>query len=178
MITKKTTLKELAGIITAGLKKHNIDATLVGGAVVSIYTKNAYQSHDLDFISPQEHRKIVDAMITMGFSRDGRSFVHKSTKFSVEFPTGPVAIGDEIPVKPEGSVSTTYGKITLFSPTQCVMDRLAWFYHNNDRQCLDQAIMVASDHDINLSKVKAWSQKERSIEKFQIFLDRLKEKKK
>lgn len=174
MITKKTTLEELAGFVVAGLQKYNITATLVGGAVVSIYTKNEYQSHDLDFISPNDHQKIIEAMTALGFTRAGRSFEHPSTDFTVEFPTGPLAIGDDIPVKPEGRINTIHGKVSLFSPTQCVMDRLAWFYHNNDRQCLDQAVMVATDHDINMAKVKAWSQKEKSMEKFQVFLERVK----
>ncbi|WP_148284994.1 nucleotidyltransferase family protein [Pseudobdellovibrio exovorus] len=171
-------MAELAGIVTAGLQKHNISATLVGGAVVSIYTQNEYQSHDLDFISPNDHQKIIEAMIDLGFSRAGRSFEHPSTHFTIEFPTGPLAIGDDVPVKPEGQIKTKYGKVTLLSPTQCVMDRLAWFYHNNDRQCLDQAVMVATDNNINLTKVKRWSEKEKSTEKFQIFLNRLKATKK
>ena len=178
MITKKTTLEELAGFVIAGLQKYNITATLVGGAVVSIYTKNEYQSHDLDFISPNDHQKIIEAMAAMAFTRAGRSFEHPATNFTVEFPTGPLAIGDEIPVKSEGEITTIYGKVSLFSPTQCVMDRLAWFYHNNDRQCLDQAVMVATDHKINMTKVKAWSQNEKSMEKFQIFLGRLKSEQK
>jgi hypothetical protein len=170
-------VRELAGIVTAGLKRHKISAALVGGAVVSIYTKNEYQSKDLDFISPGDHQKIVEAMVEMGFVRQGRSFVHKKTDFSVEFPTGPIGLGDEVPVKPEGAVSTRYGKVILLSPTQCVMDRLAWFYHNNDRQCLDQAVMVAKDQEISLAKIKNWSRKENSLEKFEIFLNRLKSEK-
>lgn len=174
MISKSTTLEDLAGFVVAGLQKFNITATLVGGAVVSIYTKNEYQSYDLDFKSPNDHQKIIEGMAALGFNRAGRSFVHPSTDFTVEFPTGPLAIGDEIPVKPEGQITTIHGKVSLFSPTQCVMDRLAWFYHNNDRQCLDQAVMVAKDHEINMTKAKAWSQNEKSMEKFQIFLERIK----
>jgi hypothetical protein len=35
-----------------------MSAVLVGGAVVSIYTNNKYESYDLDFISPDDHVKI------------------------------------------------------------------------------------------------------------------------
>lgn len=174
MITANTTLKELAGIVVAELKKFDITATLVGGAVVSIYSDNEYQSRDLDFISPNDHTSIVHAMESMGFTRKGKNFSHRDTEFTVEFPTGPIGIGDDVPVKPEGEIDTKYGKVTLLSPTQCVMDRLAWFYHNKDRQCLDQAVMVAMTHPVNLSKIKSWSEREGSADKFQIFLERIK----
>lgn len=176
MITSKTTLKDLAGIVIAGLKKFDINATLVGGAVVSIYSDNAYQSRDLDFISPNDHASIVKAMEAMGFVRQGKNFFHQNTKFTIEFPTGPLGIGDDVPIKPEGEIETEYGKVTLLSPTQCVMDRLAWFYHHKDRQCLDQAVMVARAHPVNLSKIKKWSEREGAVERFQIFIERLKAK--
>lgn len=54
------------------------------------------------------------------------------------------------------------------------MDRLAWFYFNNDRQCLDQAIWVAQSQNVNLDRVRQWSKRERAEEKFEIFLSRLK----
>lgn len=45
------TIAHLAGLICETLAKHNIDATLVGGACVSIYSKNQYLSYDLDIVS-------------------------------------------------------------------------------------------------------------------------------
>ncbi len=50
-ITSKTTLTELAAIISEALESNNIIATLSGGAVVSIYSENRYQSADLDFVT-------------------------------------------------------------------------------------------------------------------------------
>jgi len=48
---KSITIKELAAFISRSLDKKGIDAILVGGACVSIYTKNKYQSFDLDFVT-------------------------------------------------------------------------------------------------------------------------------
>jgi hypothetical protein len=48
-ITAKTKLTELAAIISEALESNNIIATLSGGAVVSIYSENRYQSADLEF---------------------------------------------------------------------------------------------------------------------------------
>ncbi len=173
-ISPKTTIKELAGIISVHLKNNGLQATLVGGAAVTIYSNNEYQSHDLDFISPNDHKDLVEAMQELGFARQGKNFFHSQSPFSVEFPSGPLAIGNEIPVKAEGEISTKSGKIKILSPTQCVMDRLAWFFHYNDRQCLDQALAVAKNQRINLSKIKKWSEGEGSLEKYALFLSKLK----
>jgi hypothetical protein len=44
-------LKDLAGYISEELKKRGIDTILVGGACVTIYSNNKYQSYDLDYIT-------------------------------------------------------------------------------------------------------------------------------
>ena len=54
------------------------------------------------------------------------------------------------------------------------MDRLAAFYHWNDKQSLDQALMVAKRHDIELKKIKSWSKKEGNPKKYKEFLENLK----
>ena len=47
---KKLDVKKVAALICEHLKKNNVVATLVGGACVSIYTKNKYVSLDLDYV--------------------------------------------------------------------------------------------------------------------------------
>lgn len=170
MINSKTSRLELAAIITKKLNEKNLTAVLVGGAVVSLYTNNQYESHDLDFISPNDHREISLALSEIGFIAKGRSFIHPNTELSVEFPTGPIGIGDRVPIKPEGRIKYKDTEIILLSPTQSVMDRLAWFYFNNDRQCLDQAIMICKHHDVNISYIKDWSIEEKNEFKFNQFL--------
>lgn len=173
-ITKKTTREQLAAIVVSKLQEKGFSAMLVGGSVVSIYTDNEYESRDLDFICPASHKSVTEAMEELGFNAKGKDFYHAESQFTVEFPTGPAAIGDMEPVVPEGEIEVDGVAIKLFSPTQCVMDRLAWFYFNNDRQCLDQAVMVGQKHAINLDKIKRWSKDEGELEKYEVFLSRLK----
>ena len=95
-ITSKTTLQELAFIVCEHLRRNGIEAVLTGGAVVSIYTKNEYMSLDLDFITPADRKKIKEAMADIGFEKDAsRYFKHSKTKYFVEFPSPPLAIGNE-----------------------------------------------------------------------------------
>jgi hypothetical protein len=43
-------LEELAALVCSTLERHGVSVVLSGGSVVSIYSNNAYQSNDLDFI--------------------------------------------------------------------------------------------------------------------------------
>jgi hypothetical protein len=69
--------------------------------------------------------------------------------------------------------NTAVGTLRMLSPTDCVKDRLAAFYHWNDRQALEQAVLVAKAQKINLSDIRRWSKKEGNSEKFRLFEQRL-----
>jgi hypothetical protein len=173
-ITAKTNRKRLAAIVVAKLKEHDIDAVLVGGSVVSIYTDNKYASNDLDFISAADHKKIKAAMSELGFTSKGKDFIHPETEFTVEFPSGPIGLGDDVPVTAEGSMHVDGVTIKMLSPTQSVMDRLIIFFLYNDRQCLRQAVWIAEGKPIDLAKIGDWVKREKQEEKFQVFLNLLK----
>jgi hypothetical protein len=40
------------------------------------------------------------------------------------------------------------------------MDRLSWFIHDADRQCLDQAVAVARRHPVKLKRIERWAKGE------------------
>ena len=173
-ITETMTIEELAGIVSAALEAAGISAVLSGGAVVSIYTNNEYESGDLDFISSASTKSIAKAIGSLGFVRDGRMFSHPRTPLFVEFPAGPLAIGDElIRLTDVAEKRTAAGTLRLLTPTQCVMDRLAAFFHWNDLQSMDQAVMVASSQAVNLSRLEEWAEREGASEKLGIFKKRL-----
>lgn len=44
-------IKDLTSFIYETLKNQGIDVVLLGGACVSIYSQNRYQSYDLDFVT-------------------------------------------------------------------------------------------------------------------------------
>lgn len=166
-------LKDFAIAVAQALKEKNIDVILTGGAVVSIYSEGKYVSKDADFLSVSDHQTIKNAMLDIGFKNLGKDFYHDDCRFTVEFPGYELVIGDE-PMKPEGKIKSGKFTLKLLSPTQCVMDRLAAFYHWKDRQSLEQAIMVAQSHPIKISAIKVWSEKEGMSDRFNVFIDALK----
>ncbi|MBD3272032.1 MAG: hypothetical protein GF384_05790 [Elusimicrobia bacterium] len=170
---KKIDIKKLALIISSELKENNIDAVLVGGACVSIYARNEYVSMDLDYVTYTPIKELTPVLNSLGFyQQSSRHFEHSECPFSIEFLSPPVSIGHECPIKKLNKVKS----LILLTPTDCVKDRLAAYYHWNDMQSLDQAVMVAKAQRINLKSIKEWSAAENSLEKYRKFESRLKVK--
>lgn len=169
------TEKELWEHVAVHLKKRGIDTILVGGAVVSIYSKGAYQSGDLDFVRTSLLATgIEEAMGEIGFKKKGRHYVHPECKhIFVEFPGGPpLGIGEDNSIIPD-EVEVRGTIIKILSPTDCVKDRLASYIHFKAAEGLDQAVLVAKNQDINLASVKKWCKGERSEWAFEDFLKNL-----
>ena len=171
--SRKMSIGELAAIVASYLQSKGISTVLTGGAVVSIYTENKYMSYDADFISSADQKSISKAMQELGFEQHGKEFRHRQTDFFVEFPSGPLAIGNQL-VQAEAELEFKGHKLKLLSPTQSVMDRLAAYFYWNDLQCLDQAIWIAKKHPVQITKVKAWAKYEGEEDKFNFFLKNLK----
>lgn len=167
-------IKELAAIVSYKLNESGFDAILVGGACVSIYTKNKYLSGDLDFVSFTSIKEISPVLLKLGFERkSSRHFEKKDCPFFIEFVSPPAALGSE-PVKETNVLKTRLGDIRLLTPTDSVKDRLAAYYYWNDPQALEQALLIARSQEIKLREIKRWSEKEGQKEKYNAFVNILK----
>lgn len=167
-------IKDLAALVCKKLNDKEIDAVLVGGACVSIYTKNKYMSYDLDFVSHAPLKEISTVLSDIGFKRkSSRHFAHQDNPFFIEFVAPPLSIGRE-PVKHRKALKSRFGELILLTPTDSVRDRLAAFYHWNDFEALDQAVMVAKAQKVSLGEIRRWSENEGYAEKYADFLKTLK----
>ena len=174
---KSISIKELAGIVSDRLKESGFDAILVGGACVSIYTKNKYLSGDLDFVSSGSIKEVSPVLSKLGFERkSSRHFEKKDCPFFIEFVPPPAALGSE-PVKETNVLKTRLGDVILLTSTDSVKDRLTAYYFWNDPQALDQALLLAQSQEISLREIKRWSEKEGHKEKYNDFASKLKKKK-
>jgi hypothetical protein len=173
----KMTRRELAGYISSEFNGRGIDVVLSGGSCVSIYSKEQYVSMDLDFVNAMfaKRERIRCAMESLGFEEEHRYFRHPDTDLLVEFPPGPLGVGEE-PVKQIDEIQTSVGKLRIISPTDCVKDRLTWYYHDGDTECLRQAILVAKHNTIDLEEIERWSKGEGKSDLFKQIQDQLQEK--
>lgn len=169
-------LEELAALVCSTLEEHGIAVVLSGGSVVSIYSNSEYVSYDLDFVPIGLARKVDKAMQSLGFAREQRHWRHPRSRYWVEFPSGPVAIGDET-IHEFAERRTSAGVLRLLRPTECVMDRLAWYIHGADPQCLEQALRVAELHAIDFGRIERWALGEgpQGAERFREFERRLRQ---
>ena len=98
--------------------------------------------------------------------------IHDDTSLFIEFPRGPLGVGDA-PVNDIATLEEETGILKLLTPTDCIKDRWAAYYHWDDPQSLEQAVWVAEQNDFDLKSVETWSVNENELEKFKIFKSRV-----
>lgn len=152
---------ELAAWVATHLRTQGVELVLSGGSCVTIYSENLYVSGDLDFIETGLAKRgvIARCLKELGFEQINKFFKHPQSQFLVEFPAGPLSVGDE-PVKVIEELRFDTGLLKLLSPTDCVKDRLAAFYHWKDAQSLDQALLVARHQRVDIGEIRRWSRAE------------------
>jgi hypothetical protein len=158
---------ELAGFVCEHLAKRGIGVVLSGGACVAHYSNGKYVSMDLDFVNEGfvKRATITAAMAEIGFAERRRYFRHPDSEYLVEFPPGPLGVGEE-KVRQVLDLKTRTGTVRIISPTDCVKDRLAGYYHWDDLPCLEQAILVAQANDVDLDDLARWSEREGKAKEF------------
>ena len=166
---------ELAAYIQGTLQAEGIIVVLSGGSAASFYSSNKYVSKDLDLINTSfsKRSKIRPVMEKLGFHEQGRYFMNPETEFFVEFPSGPLSVGEE-PVKEISEFELATGTLRVVSATDCVKDRLCAFYFWNDQQGLVQAVLVAKSQNVDLKEIKRWSKVEDKETEYKEFESKLK----
>lgn len=178
MISRQSSLTEICFAVSQALEVHGITAVLTGGSAAAVYAPGAYTSYDADFILEGDEAltEIVDALRPMGFIRDGKSrmFIHPDTHYTIDFPRGPLAVGGDY-VRETATLTNGDMTLRILSPTDCVRDRLAHFYHWGDYTALNAAVAVAAANRerIKSDLLRSWSMREKSVEKFAEFERRL-----
>ena len=172
MITSESTLIEVAFAVCTALDHAGVTAVLSGGGAATFYSPDAIQSYDLDFIlevypKDGDPGKVLE---DLGYSNVGHDYVHSASKFQLEFPRGPLAVGDDL-IKEWSTHRSGDELLHVITATDSCRDRLAAFYYFQDRSALEQAILVSrtTRKGFDLERVRAWSQREGKLEEFAIF---------
>jgi len=153
--------------ISGYLLKNGIEVVLSGGACVTIYAHKALESFDLDFvlISAEKQKEVRRLLLAKGFFQERRYFRHKNTPYFIDFISPPLAVGNE-PVRALSEIKRGKNVLRLLSPTDCVKDRLAAYYHWDDRQALEQARLVYQNQNVDLREIRRWSKAEGMLTRY------------
>jgi hypothetical protein len=173
-IDEDSSLEQVAAAVAATLDRAGIRAVLTGGAAAVIYTGGEYQSEDLDFIlqsSPTQAR-LDQVLSEIGFTRKRDHYVHQVSSFFIEFPRGPLSIGRDIGIRPVEARVGRQGVLALSATDSC-RDRLAAFYHWNDRQSLETAVRIALRNRVDFQLIRGWSAEEGMETKYNEFRQEL-----
>lgn len=167
---RHSTLADVAVAVGDALRRAGIRAVLTGGACASFYSAGSHQSLDADFVlvGACTRDELDAAMATLGFERDRDRYLHPGLPFFVEFPPGPLGIGEDFRIRPVWKRRRNARMLALSATDSC-RDRLSAFYHWNDRQALAAAVAIALRERVNLLKVRRWSAKEGATGHFEAF---------
>ena len=154
-----------------------IPTVLVGGAVVAIYSEGLYRSGDLDMVLDRHRRSdVTETLKEIGFlPGKSRYFKHpECDHLYLEFPPGPVELGEEYPVVP-AEIPVEGRILRLLSPTDCVKDRLAAYIHWKLRDNFRQALLVARRQKdcIDFENLAAWCNREGGAAAYSEFIEEL-----
>lgn len=76
-------------------------------------------------------------------------------------------------MKAEGVKKVNGIDVHLLSPTQSVMDRLAAWYHWNDRRSLLQAVDIVKVNQVDFNELKKWSDEEGEADMYKLFIKQI-----
>ena len=180
MINQNTTIEELAALVCEELKKYNIEVILSGGSCMELYSNSEYSSYDIDLIMRYgaKQNDVNKVMENLGFKPEkiSRYFKHPDNPYFIEFPDGPVAVGDQF-LKEFAIRKTKFGELKLLKVEDCIKDRLCAYVYHFDTICLKQAVSVAKNNEIDYQELKRWAEAESGngmVNALNEFLDELK----
>jgi hypothetical protein len=173
-LTARSSLTDVAVTVGDALRRAGIRAVLTGGACAHLYSGGVYVSRDADFVlgTPCSREDLDRALAVVGFRRDRDRYVHDSVPFFVEFPRGPLGIGEDVHIRPVWRTRRSARTLAL-SATDACRDRLAAYFHWNDRQSLAAAVAIARRNRIAFAKVRGWSRNEGHLAEYAAFLAEL-----
>ncbi|MBN9688532.1 MULTISPECIES: hypothetical protein [unclassified Corallococcus] len=174
MISPTSSLTDIAFAVCTALERNGFQAVLTGGSAATYYAPDAYQSGDLDFVITVKGTGGEAALAALGFIRKGDFYRHPRSHFLLEFPSGPLAVGDDL-IRSWSTARRDDEVLHVLSPTDSCRDRLASFLFWNDFSGLEQALAVfhARSKEVDLNVIEDWCRRERHSQKFGLFASRI-----
>ena len=173
MIDESFSLVDVCFAVCTALDNVGTTVVLSGGSAATYYAPQAYQSRDADFVITMRGNAGANALVmnNLGYEQLGGTYVHNINRYTVEFPPGPLAIGNDLVENWE-----TYRRgeehLNVLTRTDCVRDRLAAYYFYGDVSALMAAVAVAKGGNVNYVALREWSKREGESLRFEDFQER------
>lgn len=176
MIGATSTLTDVAFAVCTALDRAGFVVVLTGGSAATYYAPESYQSLDLDFVITLRGAAGKETLEALGFQQKGEFYRHLRSPYSLDFPPGPLAIGDDH-VSTWSTVRRDDEVLHVLTPTDSCRDRLASFLFWNDFSGLEQALAVqrARPAEVDLPFIEEWCRREHQTAKFDLFARRVRE---
>lgn len=173
MIQRASSLADVAFAVCTALDRKGYQAVLTGGSAATYYAPEAYQSGDLDFVLTLRGADGEAALTALGFVKSADFYRHPRTHFLLEFPPGPLAVGEDM-IRHWSTVRRGEELLHVLTPTDSCRDRLASYLFWNDFSGLEQALAVfrARSGEVDQGIIKDWCRREGHTEKFHLFSSR------
>lgn len=170
IISQDTPLREIAFIVCTALDGIGVTAVLTGGAAATIWSGGQHQSHDCDFVIKfHEAGAPAEAvLLDLGYVESGGVYRHRNNPFTLEFPPGPLSVGDTL-ITTWDTLRENERLLHILSSTDSCRDRLAAFFHWADYSSLKVAVAIAKLGGVNLDAVRQWSLNESTDERYAQF---------
>jgi hypothetical protein len=100
-------------------------AVLTGGSAATYYAPETYQSRDAHFVISlsADPAGAEAALRALGYQQLGGTYRHDSNAFTVEFPPGPLGIGDDLDVSYD---TVRRGDELLYIISRTIACAIAW----------------------------------------------------
>src|SRR5690606_18675990 len=115
----------------------------------------------------QRSQTLHKAMAELGFSKQGRVYVNATTDITIEFPPGPLSVGNEL-IRTTTVASMAHGSIPILRVEDVIKDRLAAFIHWGDRQSLVQATAILLTHQLTPAAFQDFCINEKAHTEYQL----------
>jgi hypothetical protein len=171
-ITASSSLTDVCFEVCTALDCAGITAVLTGGSAATLYAPESYQSRDADFIVTLRAEGGAKILADLGYSEHGGTYEHRANPYTVEFPRGPLAVGNDL-ISTWETIRRKAQILHVLSRTDCVRDRLMWFYTDNDLSALRAAIGVVRSGVVDHEVIKEWSLREGFAREYHYFLSQM-----
>lgn len=111
-------------------------------------------------IAKCSEKEMWEWVARIGFTRLGMYYRNpKRNDLIIQFVSGPPGIGSDYAIKPR-EVKVDGQILKIFTPTDCIRDRLAAYIYDRSRDNFDRAVLVALRQPYEAKKIKKWLEAE------------------